>query len=92
MFIELKSRYTHYDTLLLEKKKYDFLVEAAVEQNLKPFYINSTPQGIWQFDLTKMDDIKWEEKWLPTTTEFANNKKKMKQVTFLHIDTGTKLK
>lgn len=92
MFIELKSRYTHYDTLLLEKKKYDFLVEAAVEQNLKPFYINSTPQGIWQFDLTNMDDIKWEEKWLPTTTEFANNKKKMKEVTFLHIDTGTKLK
>lgn len=92
MFIELKSRHTHYDTLLLEKKKYDFLITEAVTNELKPYYINSTPEGIWQFNLLDIKDIKWEQKWLPTTTEFTNTNKKIKEITFLHIDIGIKLK
>lgn len=92
MFIELKSRNTHYDTLLLERKKYDFLTATASALGFRPYYINSTPDGVWRFALDELTDIVWEEKWLPVTTEFANKSKVMKEVTFLHTDTGVKLK
>ena len=92
LFIELKSRLTHYDTLLLEKKKYDFLTETASSLGLEPYYINSTPSGVWKFHLSKLKDIEWEEKWLPVTTEFANKSKITKEVTFLHTDSGEKIK
>jgi hypothetical protein len=92
MFIELKSRNTHYDTLLLERKKYDFLTATASALGLRPYYINSTPVGVWRFPLDELTDIVWEEKWLPVTTEFVNKSKIMKEVTFLHTDTGVKIK
>lgn len=92
LFIELKSRNTHYDTLLIEKKKYDFLIKTSDELGYTPCYINYTPQGVWFFDLTQFSDLKWEEKWLPVTTEFKNRNKMMKPVTFLDISQGTKIK
>jgi hypothetical protein len=92
MFIELKSRNTHYDTLLLEKKKYDFLVGKANELGLKAWYINSTPDGVWSFLLSDVENLVWEEKWLPVTTEFANKSKMMKEVTFLPTTAGYKIK
>lgn len=91
LFIELKSRHTHYDTLLLEKKKYDFLITTADSLDLEPCYINSTPSGIWKFFLSKLSNLVWEDKWLPVTTEFSNKSKITKQVTFLHIDSGEKI-
>lgn len=84
LFIELKSRNTHYNTLLLEKKKYDKLITLAEEKKLTPLYINSTPNGVYSFPLSSMD-IQWEDKLLPVTTEFSNNDKIVKTVTFLHI-------
>lgn len=92
MFIELKSRNTHYDTLLLEKKKYDFLVAEAEKLGYTPHYINYTPEGVWSFNLNDLSDIIWEEKWLPVTTEFQNRNKMMKPVTFLHIEKGIKIR
>ena len=92
LFIELKSRNTHYDTLLLEKKKYDFLIGTASKLQLHPYYINSTPAGVWRFPLAQLTDLVWEEKWLPATTEFVNKSKLMKEVTFLHTDLGEKIK
>lgn len=92
MFIELKSRNTHYDTLLLEKKKYDFLTAKAKELGLDPWYVNSTPEGVWSFKLSDEKEIVWEEKWLPVTTEFANKTKTMKQVTFLPTSMGIQIK
>jgi len=92
MFIELKSRNTHYDTLLLERKKYDFLTATASALGFRPYYINSTPSGVWRFALDELKDLVWEEKWLPVTTEFVNKSKIMKDVTFLHTDLGVKIK
>jgi len=92
MFIELKSRNTHYDTLLLEKKKYDFLISTAEEHKLIPYYINYTPSGVWSFRLDVIPTPVWEEKWLPVTTEFQNKSKVMKPVTFLNVNAGTKIK
>ncbi len=51
-FIELKCRQTHYSTLLIEQMKYRKLIEQAYHRDLLPFYINSTPLGIYSFDLT----------------------------------------
>jgi len=44
--IELKCRRTHYNTLRIEKVKYD-----AIINNEKPYYICSTPEGIFGFNL-----------------------------------------
>ena len=92
MFIELKSRNTHYDTLLLEKKKFDFLVTKAKELGLTAWYVNYTPSGVWSFKLDNENDFVWEDKWLPVTTEFTNKSKIMKQVTFLPLSMGIQIK
>ena len=92
MFIELKSRNTHYDTLLLEKKKFDFLVTKAKELGLTAWYVNYTPSGIWSFKLDDENDFVWEDKWLPITTEFTNKSKIMKPVTFLPLSMGIQIK
>lgn len=92
LFIELKSRKTHYPELLIEKMKYDFLLEEADKLGYEPWYINYTPDGIWAFSLKAQTDVAWNEKWLPSTTEFANKNNKMKLVGFLHTDNGVKLK
>ena len=87
-FIELKCRHTHYNELLIEKSKYDRLFLEAKYHELEPWYINSTPTGKWAFHLTMVPEPSWEERWMPTTTEFANTSKKRKVVGFLHIDYG----
>jgi hypothetical protein len=40
-YIELKCRYTHYATLLIEEMKYKKLITQAAERDLTPYYINS---------------------------------------------------
>jgi len=46
-YIELKCRHTHYPTLLIEEMKYRKLITQAAERDLIPFYINSTPVGVF---------------------------------------------
>lgn len=92
LFIELKSRKTHYPDLLIEKAKFDYLLEKAASLGYTPMYINSTPEGVWAFDLTNNPyQIEWQEKWLPRSTEFANRLNRMKIVGFLKLEWGTKL-
>ncbi len=62
------------------------LVDEAKLRVLSPWYINSTPKGIYAFDLTRVPEPDWSERWMPTTTEFANTSKKMKLVGFLKLD------
>ena len=88
MFIELKSRKTHYDDLLIEEHKYSSLIMAAGIRSLTPWYINSTPQGIWGFNLSALPMPKWEDKWLPITTEFLNKKSRSKPVGYFNIKDG----
>lgn len=91
LYIELKSRNKHYDDLLIEKMKYDAIVEAATNINYKPYYINSTPNGIWSFNISAMPQPVWEERWLPQNTEFSARGNKTKVVGYLHINEGVKL-
>jgi hypothetical protein len=90
-FIELKCRQTHYSTLLIEQMKYRKLIEQAFHRDLLPFYINSTPLGIYSFDLTEIDEPQWHVHQMPATTEFENIDKIEKIVGYLDVDEAIRL-
>ena len=64
-YIELKCRHTHYPTLLIEEMKYRKLITQAAERDLIPYYINSTPQGVFSFDLMDVPEPEWSVGWMP---------------------------
>ena len=82
--IELKCRGKHYDTLLIEKKKYDAMIEKCDDNLDIPMYINYTPKGIYRFNLYLVKP-KWETQYHNKTTEFNNNNKIQKEVAMLSI-------
>jgi hypothetical protein len=90
-YIELKCRYTHYDTLLIEEMKYRKLITQAAERDLIPFYINSTPKGVFSFDLMDVPEPEWVSHWMPATTEFARSQKISKLVGYLSIEEAVQL-
>ena len=90
-FIELKCRQTHYSTLLIEQMKYRKLMEKAYHRELLPFYINSTPLGIYSFDLTEIDEPQWHTHQMPATTEFSRSNKVSKLVGYLPIEEAVQL-
>lgn len=87
--IELKCRHTHYDELILEKDKYDSLINRANDLGFTPFYINSTPKGIYAFNLRKIT-VTFTTKRLPSST-VDNGPVIDKKVALLHIDKAVKL-
>lgn len=89
--IELKCRKKHYDTLLLEKKKYDAMVNESNKHLDTPIYINSTPKGIYSFNLYFIKND-WEVNFLnPATTQFANTNRIAKEVTYLKTTDAKRL-
>ena len=90
-YIELKCRHTHYPTLLIEEMKYRKLITQAAERDLIPFYINSTPQGIYSFDLMEVPEPEWFTHRMPATTEFSRNNKIDKLVGYLPIEEAVQL-
>lgn len=90
-YIELKCRYTHYPTLLIEEMKYKKLITQAKELDLIPFYINSTPEGIFSFDLLDIQEPEWVLHFMPATSEFANRSKVEKLVGYLPVEEAVKL-
>ena len=78
--IELKCRQRHYDLLLIEKIKWDKLIR---HKHVR--YINSTPIGIFSFDLKELPEPTWYERILPAQTEFDNKSGVIKMVGMLHI-------
>jgi hypothetical protein len=90
-YIELKCRHTHYPTLLIEEMKYRNLITQAAERDLIPFYINSTPLGVFSFDLMDVPEPEWVSHWMPATTEFARSNKISKLVGYLPIEEAVRL-
>lgn len=90
-YIELKCRHTHYPTLLIEEMKYRKLITQAAERDLIPFYINSTPLGVFSFDLMDVAEPEWVSHWMPATTEFARSNKVSKLVGYLPIEEAVRL-
>lgn len=84
LHVELKCRRSHYSTLLIEKKKFDALIAASTQLQFSPCYINSTPQGIFGFNLSKLEPT-WQVELMPATTDFGNAAKVEKVVGFLSI-------
>lgn len=82
--IELKCRKAHYPTLLLEEKKFVAMTEKCRRYSDAPIYINSTPQGIYAFDLSLVTtDFNYTKN--PATTQFGNTKKVFKSVSYLDL-------
>ena len=71
-YIEMKCRRTHYPTWLIEKTKWDYLAEIRARTGARTLYINSTPQGVYQFDLGAINEPEWQLKALPDKTDYAN--------------------
>lgn len=90
-FIELKCRKSHYSTLLIEQMKYRKLITQAYHREMLPFYINSTPAGIYSFDLTEIDEPEWFVHEMPQTTEFEYTDKVGKIVGYLDVEEAIKL-
>jgi hypothetical protein len=90
-YIELKCRAVHYNTLLIEEMKYRKLITQAAERDLIPYYINSTPQGIFSFDLMDLPEPVWFNHQMPATTEFDRIEKVEKLVGYLPIEEAVQL-
>jgi len=90
-YIELKCRHAHYPTLLIEEMKYRKLITQAAERDLIPFYINSTPLGVFSFDLMDVAEPEWVSHWMPATTEFSRSNKVSKLVGYLPIEEAVRL-
>lgn len=90
-YIELKCRRSHYEELMIEEYKYDRLVNVAMDMDYSPIYVNSTPWGVWAFNLGTLLP-RWENRaGLPATTDFDNTKKVIKSVGYLNIKDGIRL-
>jgi len=81
----MKCRRTHYPTLLIEKKKWDYLAEIRARTGCKTLYINSTPEGIYQWDLGAINEPEWLLKAMPAKTDFVNTGMIKKLVGFLDL-------
>ena len=84
-YIELKCRRSHYPDLLIEKKKWDYLADIRARTGCKTLYINSTPKGIYQFDLGAINEPEWLLRRMADKTDFAGGKEVEKLVGFLDI-------
>lgn len=80
LHIELKCRRQHYPTLLIEYSKYKKLIK-----HINCRYVCSTPEGIFSFDLHKIEEPEWFERQLPTTSHFQNRNLKLKKVGYLQL-------
>ena len=84
-YIEMKCRRTHYPTLLIEKKKWDYLADIRARTGARTLYISATPKGVYEWDLGAINPPEWVFKWLPSKTDFAGSEKIEKWVGFLDI-------
>ena len=89
---ELKCREDHYDSLLIEEDKYRRLLSLAAVNHRSAAYINSTPEGIFGWDLNKRPEPIWEKRLMPATTQFENTEKVWKSVGYLPANEESRFK
>ena len=87
---ELKSRDTHYDTLMIEQPKFSKLVELAKSKKCNAFYVCYTPEGVYSFNLLKIRP-KFSTFILPSSSYNWNAYKKEKIVAMLRVSEAKKL-
>ena len=79
--LELKCRRTHYQDILIEKYKWDNLIRY---KNIR--YVNSTPKGVFSFDLKELPEPDWQVQILRKETDFAHRNFVFKKVGYLPIE------
>ena len=79
--IEMKLRKKHYETKMLEKKKYDALM--ALPDDVVKIYFVADPKGNYWFWLDKLEELNLMTKNCPTTSYWSGTKKE-KEVYLLH--------
>ena len=89
--IELKYRHKHYPDLIIEKIKYDKLIDRAVKNGTEAIYISETPEGVFGFNLSKLPVPQWFDKKLPATSHFANQEWITKRVATININHAKRL-
>ena len=67
------------------------MVKRYVEEDEKPVYINSTPNGIYAFDLRNIKPNWITDKRLPHETNFERITPIEKTYTLLNIEEGKKI-
>lgn len=82
--IELKCRGKHYDELLIEKRKFDAMIEKCEDNLDVPYYINYTPEGIYRFNLYKATPS-WFVKKIRATTQFIDRTPIDKEIALLNV-------
>jgi hypothetical protein len=70
---------------MIEKHKWDYLADIRARTGARTLYINSTPKGIYQFDLGALKTPEWLLQRLPSKTDFAGSEKIEKWVGYLDI-------
>lgn len=84
--IEFKCRGKHYNSLMIERRKYDNLLRIAKEFGYRCLYINATPKGVWSFDLTNMAEPRWYRKKLFSKTQWSTKNRKVdKEIAMLDL-------
>ncbi|MCS5549901.1 MAG: hypothetical protein NZ811_00085 [Gammaproteobacteria bacterium] len=87
---ELKCRRAHYDTQLIEYDKLDFIKNAADSLAKDFLYCVSTPNGVYVFNVSSLCrdeyNFKWENKYLPATSDFGKSYHKTKKVGYIDIN------
>jgi hypothetical protein len=69
-WIEAKCRTEHFNHLMIEKKKWD-----ALKEKKQAYYICSTEEGVFEFDITSIvDEPVWSYRNCRTTTQFTDNR------------------
>ena len=90
--VEFKCRRKHYDTQLIEYKKFIANLDQADESGREFLYIISTPKGVYLFNVSKLAragyDFGWEDRVMPTHTDFSNKSKKDKKVGYISISSS----
>jgi len=89
---ELKCRVDHFDLLLIEEDKYRRLLAAAAANSRSAVYINSTPEGIYGWNLNERPEPVWERRLMPATTQFENTEKVWKSVGYLPANEESRFK
>ena len=71
---ELKCRRANYNEYVIEKHKYDSLLEEANKQDKEVYYVVSDLDNIYIYDLKKVN-VNWRMQKAPTKTDFAGSKR-----------------
>ena len=91
--IEFKCRRKHYDTQLIEHKKYTANLDQADESGKEFLYIISTPEGEYVFNISKLReegyDFGWEDRRMPSKTDFGGQQYINKRVGYISISVSS---